>query len=67
MRSWRTTVGGIVSIVGSLAAFAGPWIASGVVPSETAWTLMFTGLNAGVIALLSADQKVVKEIQEDAK
>lgn len=57
MKHPKTTIGGWLLIVGSLASFIGPWVAHGVAPSETSWTLLFTGLNAGVIAIFSADGK----------
>lgn len=55
MKHPKTTIGGVCLIVGSLASFLGPWLASGVAPSGEAWTLMLTGLNAGIVAVVAAD------------
>lgn len=59
MKHPRTTIGGVMLIVGSLASFVGPWLATKQLPSGDAWTLLFTGLNAGVVAILAADAKDV--------
>lgn len=55
MKHPKTTIGGVLLVVGSLASFVGPWLATGQTPTGDAWTLLFTGLNAGVVAILAAD------------
>lgn len=56
MKHPRTTIAGIFLIVGSLATFVGRAVGETPLNSED-WTLLFTGLNAGVIAVLAADAK----------
>lgn len=66
MKHPKTTIGGVCLIVGSLATFVGQWVANGM-PNADAWTIMFTGLNMGVVAVLSADGHTVNQVTEEVK
>lgn len=65
MRHPKTTIGGVCLIVGSLATFIGRWIGQGL-PSLDEWVLCITGLNAGVVAVLSADGSQVNKVEAKA-
>ena len=60
LKHFRTTIVGVMMIVGSLASFIGSWIAHGMPPAEQ-WTILGAGLTAGAGFFASADAKVVNK------
>lgn len=66
IRHYRTTLAGIMMIVGSLATFVAGWITSGL-PSAEKWSLLGAGLTAGAGFIASADAKTVTKQIEATK
>lgn len=67
MSHWRTTIAGLVIIVGSLASFIGQWVAAGLFPGAEAWTVLGVALTTGAGFVRAADAKEVTAVKADVK
>jgi hypothetical protein len=57
MRNLRTTVAGIVMIIGGSATFIGIWLGTGQFPDGNAWGLLGMAYTAGAGFIAAADGK----------
>lgn len=55
----RTSIAGVLIIVGSLGTFFGKWISTKQPPEQAEWGALFVALGAGASSLASADGKNV--------
>ncbi len=66
VKHYRTTLAGLLMIVGAGSTFAAEWITNGM-PSAEKWSLLGAGLTAGAGFISSADAKTVNKQMDAAK
>lgn len=57
VKNYRTTIAGVLTLLGSSITFVATWAASGEFPDATHWNLLGVGLSTGAGLIASADAK----------
>lgn len=56
MKNPKTTIAGVVIILGAVSTFAGAWILNGM-PTPDAWAILTAAITAGAGHIMAADAK----------
>jgi hypothetical protein len=57
MKNPRTTIAGVMTILGALVTFGAGWIGTGQAPGAEAWALLGGALTVGAGLITAADGK----------
>jgi hypothetical protein len=57
MKNPRTTIAGIMTMVGALLTFAADWVSTGVAPGAEKWAILGGALTVGAGLITAADGK----------